>query len=195
MPKVTSLGTAHRHVKRLRQVVRVLVKYGFGRMFERIRLWEHMNIERRMLRRHDREFNAMSTPERLRLALEELGPTFIKLGQVLSTRSDLLPPEYIVELEKLQSEVAPMSSGMARRTLESELSRPVEEVFTAFEESPVAAASLAQVHRASLSGGRVVAIKIQQRLLRKWEANISYARLTKSLLTKNGRLFQPLLIC
>ena len=73
MPNVTSLGTAHRRVRRLRQVVRVMVKYGFGRLFEQVRLWEDVNIQKRMLRRRDHEFSSMRAPERLRLALDNAG--------------------------------------------------------------------------------------------------------------------------
>jgi len=160
MPRVPRLGSAYRQLSRYRQIVRVLVKYGFGGLVEQLRLWEHVNIERRIFRRQDREFAHLSLPERLRLAMEELGPTFVKLGQVLSTRPDLVPQEYVVELEKLQNQVAPISSEVAREVVQSELGRPLEEVFDLFQEQPVAAASLAQVHRATLKGRRVVAVKV-----------------------------------
>ncbi len=162
MPKVTSLATAPRRLMRLRQVAQVLAKYGFGRLFDQMRIWEHLNIERRIFRRRHREFDHLSVPERLRFALEELGPTFVKLGQVLSTRPDLIPQEYILELEKLQRNVAPITFDAARQTVESELGRPITEIFTSFEERQVAAASLAQVHRATLKSGDVVAVKIQR---------------------------------
>ena len=94
MPRIPRLGRTYRQLSRFRQIVRVFVKYGFGELFDRLRLWEHVNIERRILRRSSKEFAHLGLPERLRLALEELGPTFVKLGQVLSTRPDLMPQEF-----------------------------------------------------------------------------------------------------
>lgn len=90
MHRLLRIGTAYRHLHRYRQVAMVLVKYGFGEFLDRLRLWEHVNIKRRILRR-DHEFAHLTHAERVPLALEELGPTFVKLGQILSTRPDLVP--------------------------------------------------------------------------------------------------------
>ena len=160
MPPVPRIGSTYRQLNRYRQIVSVLAKYGFGDLVDRVRLWEHVNVERRLFHRRDGEFSQLSRAERLRLGLEELGPTFVKLGQVLSTRSDLLSQDYIGELEKLQERVPPFPYEAARQIVESELGRPIGEVFTEFQEVPVAAASLAQVHRATLANGDVVAVKI-----------------------------------
>lgn len=101
-------------------------------------------------------------PARFRELLEDLGPTFVKIGQVLSVRPDILPLEYIEELEKLQDSVAPFDSSQALAIVESELQKPLSEVFADFESTPIASASIAQVHKATLKTGERVVVKIQR---------------------------------
>ncbi|MDD5701722.1 MAG: AarF/ABC1/UbiB kinase family protein [Dehalococcoidales bacterium] len=160
MPRIITPGLAYKHLRRYRQVVSVLTKYGFGEFFGQLRIWEYSNIEKRLLRRKE-EYKHLTTAQRLRLALEELGPTFIKMGQMLSTRPDIMPPQFVAELEKLQNRVGPMTAETARGIIESELKRPIEEVFSSFSDRPLAAASLAQVHRATIGNNQVV-IKVQR---------------------------------
>jgi ubiquinone biosynthesis protein len=163
MIRLTRPDIIYRHLKRYTQVVQVLVKHGFGQVIDQLHLWEELNIRRRIPKLPGpKEFTPLSLPERIRLAVEELGPTFIKFGQMISTRPDLVPHEYIVELEKLQNRVAPVSNELAMKVIRAELGRPLEEVFASFEDEPVAAASLSQVYRAVLKSGETVAIKVQR---------------------------------
>ncbi|HEC23051.1 MAG TPA: AarF/ABC1/UbiB kinase family protein [Chloroflexi bacterium] len=148
-----------RHLGRYREIAQVLIKHGFGDLVNRLGLPERLSLPRRGMQEKP---SPLDTSTRIRLALEELGPTFVKLGQVLSTRPDLLPPSFIAELRKLQDEVPPVPWDEIRAQIERELDGPLESVFAEVEEKPLAAASLAQVHAARLLDGSEVVIKIQR---------------------------------
>jgi ubiquinone biosynthesis protein len=160
MPRILTPGLAYKHLQRYRQVVEILTKYGFDEFIGRIRFWEYSHIERTLFHRKG-EFEKMSTAQRLRLALEELGPTFVKLGQMLSTRPDIVPAAFMAELEKLQNRVAPIPTAVVKSIVETELKKPLSQIFSFFDEQPLAAASLAQVHRATVNGNEVV-VKVQR---------------------------------
>lgn len=149
-----------RYFRRYRQIAEILADYGFGAFLAQMGLSERLNLPRRFLRR--KALGEITLARRVRLLLEELGPTFIKFGQILSTRSDLLPPEFLEELSYLQDQVAPVSWEEAREVLESELEAPTDAYFSHIEPEPIASASLAQVHLATLLNGAEVILKIQR---------------------------------
>jgi ubiquinone biosynthesis protein len=144
-------------VKRSRQIISVFMKFGLDYLFDVSRIHFVSKIRKRQ-----KGYKKLSHAERLRLALEELGPTFIKFGQILSTRPDFIPAEYICELEKLQDKVLPVDSFQIEKCIETELNRPLFDIFKEFDATPVASASLSQVHKAVLHNGEVVALKIQK---------------------------------
>lgn len=145
-----------RYSRRLQQILHTFARYGLPLLSRRIPLFERL--------RFFLSPEVLSRPpqENLRLALEELGPTFIKIGQILSTRLDLLPEEYCRELRKLQDQAPPVSFASIRQVIEEEFRKPLEEVFPYFDSSPLASASIAQVHRARLPDGTEVAVKVQK---------------------------------
>ena len=151
-----------RYFRRYRQIVEILADYGFGAFLAQMGISDRLNVPRLWRRRKTIPNGDMTNARRLRLAIEDLGPTFIKFGQILSTRSDILPLEYIEELSRLQDEVAPVSWDEARQVIEAELDAPVEELFAQVDTEPIASASLAQVHVAQLVSGEEVVVKIQR---------------------------------
>ena len=147
---------AMRDISRMREIITVMTKYGLGGFLQRIKLSYGSADESASGSRY------MSTPRRFRMAFEELGPTFVKLGQILSTRVDIFDAEWIEEFEKLQSNVAPIPVASIDELIESYLGRPMGEVFRSFDSVPVGSASIAQVHKAVLSDGETVAVKIKR---------------------------------
>jgi ubiquinone biosynthesis protein len=146
-----------RDIRRLGQILGVAVSHGWGHVVDRLRLKGFLHGKAV----HEPETGA-SQGARLRLALEELGPTFVKFGQLLSAREELFPEDVIAELRKLQDSVPPFSGTQARGIIEEELGGSVAQLFASFEETPFAAASMAQVHGASLADGTFVIVKVQR---------------------------------
>jgi len=150
-----------RYLQRYSRIAEVLTRHGFGAIVAQMGLARSLSIPRRVLRRQPPEVEA--TPARhVRLALEELGSTFLKLGQLLSIRPDLLPPDYIDELSLLQDAVPPAPWEPVQAAIEKELGAPLGKLFRAFDPTPVAAASLAQVYAALLPDGQHVVVKVQR---------------------------------
>ncbi|HYA14987.1 MAG TPA: hypothetical protein VEF33_11665, partial [Syntrophales bacterium] len=117
--KIGIVSRTYRNINRYRQILTVLFKYGFESLIDRLHLGQYLDIGIRMISRRPRErFEVLNRYERLRMAFEELGPTFIKMGQILSTRPDLIPVEFVRELEKLQDDVPPFPFPQAKEIVE-----------------------------------------------------------------------------
>ena len=169
-----------RDAARLAAIVRVAVAKGWGHYVERIGLVQLAPDE------GPASDTGRSDAARLRAALEELGPTFVKFGQILSVRQDLLPEPFARELEHLQSNVPPFAAAEARSIVERELGAALTSAFARFDETPLAAASLAQVHRATLQDGTEVVVKIQRPDIEATiEADLSILRVLARLLDRH----------
>ncbi len=151
------------HLRRYRQIAEVLTRHGLGWLhgvsgLERFRPFRPLGLDLGEQTRSE----SLTPPERVRLAIEELGTTFIKLGQFLSTRADILPPEYQSELAKLQDSAPPFDSEAAKERIEAELGQSIESLFVQFDSEPLAAASIGQAHAATLRDGTEVVIKVRR---------------------------------
>jgi len=153
----------YRSFARYNQILRVFVKYGFEDLVAYMVETKRFSLIRKLIPKTTKKHAAIHSKwEKMRLVCEELGPTFVKFGQILSNRPDLVPADLIEELTKLQDNVTPLPGSVAREVVETELKKSVDELFAWFEPEPFASASMAQVHKATLKTGEKVAVKIQR---------------------------------
>jgi ubiquinone biosynthesis protein len=151
----------HTHLNRYRQIAEILTRHGMGHAVNIMGLDRFVPFHRG-LQSQSHHAKDGSGPSRLRMVFEELGATFIKLGQILSTRHDLLPPAYQAELSRLQDGVAPIPPDVVRQLVTAELGRPIDAVFARFDLTPLASASIGQAHAASLPDGTEVVVKVRR---------------------------------
>ncbi|GAK11178.1 AarF/ABC1/UbiB kinase family protein [Geomicrobium sp. JCM 19039] len=153
------LSNGLKHANRYRKIVTILARHGFGYVLKEVGLFHVLSLPKRMAtNRNDPNYRLIG--ERLRNALEELGPTFIKLGQMVSTRQDLFPKHIVDELVELQDNVTAFKYSEVKAIVEEELNMPIEKAYKSFDELPIAAASIGQVHKAELDDGTIVAVKV-----------------------------------
>ena len=161
--KISAIGRTYRGLNRFRRIITVLLKYGFGDVLELLKIDQYVEAGLKMIsKKQTVRVEKLGRPEGFRMALEELGPTYIKLGQILSTRPDLIPIDFLNELTKLQDKVPPFPFRSVEKIIEAELGFSLETLFARFDEKPLASASIGQVHRAQLKSGETVAVKIQR---------------------------------
>lgn len=155
------LNRNYPHINRYKEIISILIKHGFGDFVTKSNLYKYLGIRKKKIFNEPKTAH-LSRYERIRIILEELGPTFVKFGQIMSNRPDLLPAEMIIELEKLQSAVTYFDAKEVHELIEKELKQPIVSLFPYFNDQPVAAASIAQVHKAVLQNGSTVAVKVQR---------------------------------
>ena len=154
---------AMRDLPRMKEIIGILMRYGLGDFIQRLKLSNAFSFLNKDGAQDNIANNPyLSVPQRFRMAFEELGPTFIKFGQILSTRVDIFGPEWIEEFQRLQNNVRPIAQTDISALISAYLERPVNEVFRSIEPTPIGSASIAQVHKAILLDGTVVAVKIKR---------------------------------
>lgn len=162
--RVLKLPQYFRNLQRLSDIAGVFIKHGFGDLIDRIQLSRYVETGIRVFYPafllEKRSSLALHT--RLRLAFEELGPTFIKFGQIISTRPDIFPGSITDEFRKLQDTVPPFPESQVTALIEKEIGKPIDQIFSAFDSTALASASIAQVHKATLLGGQTVVVKVQR---------------------------------
>ena len=194
--KIDALARLERYAKRIAEIAAVLGKYGLADLFGG---FKYTWLQDRLKSADGQSLTTgVTQAARVRMALTELGTTFIKLGQMLSTRADLLGPDLTEELSQLQANVPPDDSAVARATIEKELGQPIEQLFATFEDTPLAAASVAQVHAAQLHTGQSVVVKVRRAGVAEQAAtDVEIVQALAELLEKHSpalRSYQPLAV-
>lgn len=159
----------YRHLRRYQQIIGIILKYGFENIIDAMKIDRYIESGLQLIpfvSPHEK-VEKLSNNQRIRMALEELGPTFIKMGQVLSSRPDLIPVDLLNELEKLQDHVPAFEFDHVKTILASEFGKPYDQVFKSMEKTPLASASIGQVHRATVHNNDQIAVKIQRPGIRK----------------------------
>jgi len=183
--ELLKLRRTYKNINRVRQIVNVFVKHGFGQFVEQLNLQKFLPLSKRLKIIKSGKHFGHTIPERLRLAFSELGPSFIKLAQLLASRPDLITKAYADEFKKLQDEVPPFDFSNVMDTIEKEMNTSVKKLFNSIEEKPIAAASIAQVHYAILKDGTPVVIKIQRpNISNIIETDISILKVISSMMVK-----------
>ena len=165
--RLKQISRTIQHAQRFRTIVGIFYKYGYDDIAQKLHLPDLLGLPTRHARAEQEAIRHLPQPERLRRAFEELGPTFVKIGQMLSTRQDVLPEAFNHELVKLQDSAAPLPYEEIEAVLRSELKRPLEEIFQSIDPVPLGSASIAQVHQARLFSGEMVVVKVQRPGIRK----------------------------
>lgn len=185
-----------KNINRVRQIFNVFLRYGFGHVIDQLRLHRFIPLRKRLMAFGQWPVvKGPTVPERLRMAFAELGPSFIKLAQLLSARPDLITAQYANEFKKLQDEVPPFPVEDAKRIIEEEIHLPINKIFSDFQDEPIAAASIAQAHHGTLIDGSDVIIKVQRPDIREQiETDISILTTIAQLMDKHipeSRFFNP----
>jgi ubiquinone biosynthesis protein len=197
LQKIPTIGNSYRHIVRYSEIIGVFIKYGFEDIISSLKLKKFKKYE--IKKEKGIDAHLLSRGERLCMALTELGPTFIKFGQFLSNRPDILPQEIIISLQKLLDSVKPFDVDIAKSIVEKELNKSINDVFCEFSDVAIASASIAQVHKAKLKDGSLVAVKIQRPNIEQIieidiEILFNLAFLAEKYI-KEAKYFNPVRIC
>lgn len=194
------VGKRYRHLRRYQQIIGIILKYGFDNIIHAMNIDQYIESGLQLIPfvTPNEKVERFTTEQRIRMALEELGPTFIKMGQVLSSRPDLIPVKLLKELAKLQNHVPAFAFSHVQSIIEAEFGQPWDTVFVSIEKQPFASASIGQVHQATTPDGRKAAVKIQRPGIRKTiETDLEIIHHLAGIMEKNieeAAFFKPVRI-